>query len=228
MAHLPERRAHRRNPNTPQTTEQTKWQFRDDFSWSMTGFGGIGHDFRAGVNFIHEPHLFITFNGGSVTAADAELRLADFGGPPGDFHGGAADINIPVDLYALYIQDDWRVTEQADAQPRAAVRLRGRRAIDQATTRTSSRCRLPASSGRLDGMPFLEDFGQETKNDGDNIQPRLGFAYDLNGNGPQHHPRRMGHLPGLRLHQLEHPVPGARYGRLDTDRCSSSTTRPAF
>ena len=28
------------SPNTPQTTEQKKWQFRDDFSWHVTGMGG--------------------------------------------------------------------------------------------------------------------------------------------------------------------------------------------
>ena len=54
------------NPNTPQKTEQTKWQFRDDFSWSVTGMGGLGHDFKTGVNFINEPHLFATFNSGVV------------------------------------------------------------------------------------------------------------------------------------------------------------------
>ena len=26
--------------------------------------GGIGHDFKTGVNFINEPHLFTTFNSG--------------------------------------------------------------------------------------------------------------------------------------------------------------------
>ena len=29
----------------------------------------------------------------------------------------------------------------------------------------------------------LEDFGQEPRGDKDNVQPRLGFAYDLRGNG---------------------------------------------
>ena len=46
------------NPDTPQKTEQTKWQFRDDFSWSERQWG-LGHDFKTGVNFINEPHLFI-------------------------------------------------------------------------------------------------------------------------------------------------------------------------
>ena len=50
------------NPNTPQATEQQKWQFRDDFSWHIPGKGGIGHGLKAGVNWIHEPRLFITFD----------------------------------------------------------------------------------------------------------------------------------------------------------------------
>src|SRR6185436_13587401 len=42
------------NINTPQSTEQRKFQFRDDFSWHVTRFGGLGHDFKAGINFINE------------------------------------------------------------------------------------------------------------------------------------------------------------------------------
>ena len=61
------------NPNTPQTTEQKKWQFRDDFSWHITGKGGVGHDFKAGVNFINEPRLFITFNTGKSDYAYTHL-----------------------------------------------------------------------------------------------------------------------------------------------------------
>ena len=57
------------NTNTPQTTEQKKWQFRDDFSWSKTGMGGLGHDFKAGVNYINEPHLYVTFSSGSTDYA---------------------------------------------------------------------------------------------------------------------------------------------------------------
>ncbi|MCX6550966.1 MAG: carboxypeptidase regulatory-like domain-containing protein, partial [Acidobacteria bacterium] len=54
------------NSNTPQTTIQHKFQFRDDFSWHKTGWGGLGHDFKVGVNFINEPKLFVTFNSGST------------------------------------------------------------------------------------------------------------------------------------------------------------------
>src|SRR5262245_8526878 len=34
------------NINTPQSTEQKKYQFRDDFSWHAAGMGGLGHDFK--------------------------------------------------------------------------------------------------------------------------------------------------------------------------------------
>ena len=61
------------NVNTPQTTEQKKYQFRDDFSWHVTGMGGLGHDFKAGVNFINEPRLFITFNTGKGAIFNTHL-----------------------------------------------------------------------------------------------------------------------------------------------------------
>ena len=58
--HVFERRHDRaRSLAAPQTTEQVKYQFRDDFSWLVGGRGGLGHDFKAGVNFINEPRLFI-------------------------------------------------------------------------------------------------------------------------------------------------------------------------
>ena len=61
------------NVNTPQTTAQKKYQFRDDFSWHVTGLGGLGHDFKAGVNFINEPRLFITFNTGKGAIFNTHL-----------------------------------------------------------------------------------------------------------------------------------------------------------
>jgi len=61
------------NANTPQSTIQHKFQFRDDFSWRVTGMGGLGHDFKAGVNYIHEPKLFVTFASGSTDYAYTHL-----------------------------------------------------------------------------------------------------------------------------------------------------------
>ena len=41
----------------PQRTEQIKWQFRDDVSWTTTDGPGLSHELRGGVSWIHEPRL---------------------------------------------------------------------------------------------------------------------------------------------------------------------------
>ena len=64
--------------------------------------GGLGHDFKAGVNWIHEPHLFTTFNGGSRAAAHAGRRRHQRArSATSSFSGGAADVNIPFDQYGF-------------------------------------------------------------------------------------------------------------------------------
>ena len=45
--------------NVPQTTEQHKYQFRDDFTWTKGK-----HELRVGASFIYEPTLDITFSTG--------------------------------------------------------------------------------------------------------------------------------------------------------------------
>jgi len=173
------------NPNTPQTTEQKKYQFRDDFSWTMSGMGGLAHDFKAGVNWIHEPHLFITFNGGS----SPQLTMAsnDINGPVQlvTFNGGAADVNIPVDLYALYLQDDWRVNDRLTLNLGVRWDYVSGIVLDQSRNPNFQVFQNAGRAGRFNGVfgGLLEDFGKDPQDDKNNIQPRVGFAYDLRGDG---------------------------------------------
>lgn len=97
------------NINTPQATQQKKWQFRDDFSWHATGMG-LGHDFKAGVNFITEPRLYLTFNTGTGGYAYTHLDN-NINGPISavSLNGGSAEANTPMKQYATFVQDDWRV-----------------------------------------------------------------------------------------------------------------------
>jgi hypothetical protein len=171
------------NPNTPQTTEQTKWQFRDDFSWSVTGMGGLGHDFKVGGNWIHEPHLFITFNGGSAPQLTLNADTLDATVRQVTFQGGAANVNIPIDLYSVYIQDDWRLNDRLTLNLGLRYDYVDNIPIDQSTNPNFQALQAAGAAGQFANFPFLEDFGQESKNDGNNIQPRIGAAFDVTGNG---------------------------------------------
>ena len=172
------------NPNTPQTTQQKKWQFRDDFSWHMSGMGGLGHDLKTGVNFINEPRLFITFNVGTGGYAYQHLDN-NVSGPISQvtLQGGAAEANIPTKQFAMYIQDDWRVTDRLTLNLGLRYDLNTGFAIDQSLNPNYVMLDVAGKEGRLAGLPGFEDFGKDPKEDYDNFQPRVGLAYDLRGNG---------------------------------------------
>ena len=52
----------------------------------------------------------------------------------------------------------------------------------------------------------FEDFGKDPREDKNNIQPRLGAVWNVNGLGPGRAARRLGHLHGRWLHELQYPV----------------------
>ncbi|NOT43042.1 MAG: TonB-dependent receptor [Acidobacteria bacterium] len=169
------------NPAAPQSTEQTKWQFRDDFTWWAGSGLGVSHTVKAGVNWIHEPHLYITTGSTSPQFTMASNSLT---GPVQQVFviGGAGAVNIPLDQVGLYVQDDWRAT------PRLTLNLGLRwdyvagMPINQDNNPNFVALQAAGRAGRFDGT-VLDDFGQEPRGDWNNIQPRLGFAYDLGGNG---------------------------------------------
>src|SRR5262245_2780697 len=178
------------NVNTPQTTEQKKYQFRDDFSWHVTGKGGIGHDFKAGVNFINEPHLFITFNTGkgavfythldnTLTGPISTVLISD----------GDSSANIPTKQFAYYFQDDWRVTDRLTIN--AGLRwdiVTGISDIDQSKNVNYVLVRDAAKAGKFNSLPgpvaeVMNHFASDPQNDKNNYQPRIGAVLDVRGNG---------------------------------------------
>ena len=170
------------NPIAPQATQQEKWQLRDDVSISVTGVGGLGHQIKFGGNWIHEPRLFTSteslFSGQyTFTANDPAAPLREI-----MVIGGAAAANIPLDLYGLYVQDDWRMTDRLTLN--VGVRWDYVRGVPLDQTRNPNFLVMQAAgrTGRFAGSA-LEDFGSEPRGDKDNIQPRAGFAYDVRGDG---------------------------------------------
>jgi outer membrane receptor protein involved in Fe transport len=172
------------NPNTPQQTQQRKWQFRDDFSWHLAGMGGLGHDFKAGVNFVNEPRLYITFNVGTGGYAYQHLDNT-LGGPISQvtLQGGSAAANIPTKQFAAYFQDDWRVTDRLTLNLGIRYDLNTGFAIDQTLNPNYAMLDAAGRAGLLAGLPGFEDFGKKSREDYNNIQPRVGLAYDLRGDG---------------------------------------------
>jgi outer membrane receptor protein involved in Fe transport len=170
------------NPIAPQATEQQKWQFRDDVTISVPGVAGLGHQIKFGGSWIHEPRLFTSteslFSGQyTFTANDTRAPLREI-----MVVGGAAAANIPLDLYGVYVQDDWRVADRLTLN--LGVRWDYVRGVplDQQGNPNFLVMQAAGRAGRFAGSA-LEDFGSEPRSDKDNIQPRAGFAYDVRGDG---------------------------------------------
>jgi outer membrane receptor protein involved in Fe transport len=178
------------NGTTPQTTEQQKYQFRDDFSWHMTGHGGLGHDFKVGANFINEPRLFITFNTGKGAVFYTHLTN-DLTGPIStvSISDGDASANIPTKQFATYFQDDWRVSDRLTVN--FGVRydiVDGISNLDQSKNPNYVLIKNAAIAGKFNSLPapiaaIMNDFASDPRNDRNNIQPRIGAVLDVQGNG---------------------------------------------
>jgi hypothetical protein len=178
------------NGTTPQTTEQKKYQLRDDFSWHVTGHGGIGHDLKVGVNFINEPRLFITFNTGKGAVFYTHLTN-DKNGPISNvsISDGDASANIPTKQFAYYFQDDWRVTDRLTVN--AGLRwdiATGIANLDESKNPNYIMVRDAARAGKFNSLPapvrdIMNHFAEEPRNDTNNYQPRIGAVLDVRGNG---------------------------------------------
>ena len=169
------------NFNTPQTTEQVKWQFKDDFSFGRT-IAGSRHDFKVGFNYIHEP----TLGGDFSTGVDAPRYtfLDDSLDAPIvriEQNGGRFFDETPVDQYSVYFQDDWRVNPRLTLNLGLRYDLWTGFDLDQ----RSNPIWQHLSTQTTYNEPYLLDFrnggGGVLEEDKDNFGPRLGFSYDLSG-----------------------------------------------
>ena len=193
------------NSNTPQTTEQHKFQFRDDFSWHVYR-GGLGHDFKVGVNFINEPHLFTTFNGGRrdrvYTHPTNDLERADFLRVVQRRRRGRE----PADE-AVRAVHPGRLAPQRQADPESRAPLRRHDRHTRSTSRESE-LRRPAG-GRQKRAPerpdWVRGFRQGSPGGLQQHPAAARTGVRCPRPGPRRRPRVVGHLHRRRLHELEHP-----------------------
>ena len=164
------------NTNTPQETIQKRWQFKDDFAFRKEGWGG-DHDFKVGAEIVKShyggffiPTLYGFFNfGTALPGNDLNAYLNSIA----DSFTGSAGTNEADDNWThvgVYFQDDYHPTG------RLTLNLGLRWELQQG----------PYSNDFQ--TPVLEDLGRlgysnERSLDTNNFGPRVGFAYDLRGNG---------------------------------------------
>ena len=169
------------NAAAPQSTEQRKWQLRNDFSRSATLLGSA-HELKGGINWVHEPVLRV-FTGGS-TEGFFEVGALDLNGPVVQvlMVGNNPTANFPLDQYGLYVQDNWRVGNRLTLNLGVRWDYVDGMPIDQSNSTNFQLLQAAGQTGRFAGT-VLEDFGQPTRADKDNVQPRLGAVLDARGNG---------------------------------------------
>jgi hypothetical protein len=169
------------NLNTPQSTYQTKYQFKDDFSYS-TELWGTRHDIKFGVNYVHEPELKGDFSTG---LAGQYTAMEDAIGSPITLiqqYGGFFGQSTPMDLYSGYVQDDWFITDRLTLNIGLRYDYWDYYNVDQ---RTNTIWQTLHEQRQYDES-YLQDFWSDDgilDDDTNNVGPRIGFAWDITGEG---------------------------------------------
>jgi hypothetical protein len=169
------------NLNTPQSTSQRKKQFKDDFSWS-SDLWGRRNDFKVGVNYVDEPTLggdFSTGKAGQYTALEDRI-----GSPISliQIYGGFFVNETPIEYQNFYAQDDIQINDRLTVN--LGVRYDYWTGFD--LDQRSNPLYQTLHAQRTFSESYLVDFWNfdgVLDEDDDNISPRIGFTYDVKGDG---------------------------------------------
>ena len=169
------------NVNTPQSTHQVKYQYRDDFSWTSNLFNKR-NQWKVGGQYVHEPTL-----GGDFSTGLSGLfsRLTDSPNSPITditFFGGFFGDKTPVDQYSAYLQDDVYVTDRLTLALGFRYDYWTGFDLNQSTNPIFTTLRNQTRFNES----YLRDFRgapDSLENDDNNWAPRIGFTFDISGDG---------------------------------------------
>ena len=164
------------NINTPQQTIQNRTQARDDFSWRMSKAGD--HDFKAGAEIIrsHYGGFFTpTLYGQFIFAQNKGTNIDNYLNALADTFSGSAGNTAFDDNWtytAEYLQDSWKVNRRLTLDLGLRYEIQ---AGPYQNNHDTMALRALAAAGR----------NTERSLDTNNLGPRIGFVYDLTGDGKQ-------------------------------------------
>ena len=167
------------NINTPQSTHQVKYQYKDDFSFSRT-IGGRSNNLKVGGQYVHEPTLGGDFSTGlngqfALNAAGHVTNITFFGGFFGE--------KTPVDQYSAYVQDDLLFSDRLTINVGLRYDYWDGFDLDQHNNPIWQTLSTQTKYNEF----YLRDFqggrGGKLSNDDNNWGPRIGFTWDSTGNG---------------------------------------------
>lgn len=171
------------NVNVPQQSYQVKYQFRDDLSINRGS-----HTFRTGVDYLWEPKLggFFEFNPtleiDFVSLPSAILKLPQGFSTPGLVGGMTATAGNPyfdlpggAKMLGLYFQDDWKATRNLSLN----LGVRWDKDFNLIGTQAQERSRTYLALKAIN-HPSASALPKDTNKD---FSPRVGFAWDVRGNG---------------------------------------------
>ncbi len=182
-----------KNPNVPQESYQAKWQFKDDLAITRGK-----HTFKTGFDFLYEPKLggFFVSNG-SVTPTFIDLPSVILGNktkyPLGFATPGAIQsitgstgnpyFNLSGKMFGIYLNDDWKVTRNLTL----SLGIRYDRDFNLLGQDQLGNSRTYLALKAINS-PYAAALPEDTKKA---FSPRVGFAWDMRGNG--HHVIRGGY-----------------------------------
>ncbi len=160
------------NQSFPQSTSLRKYQLRDTFSLTLSGKGV--HNLKIGAEEVLTPHTMGTY--GTQTSPQYFFLGNSLTSPINEIFyntGNAAFVFNSFNRFGAFVQDDWQVTRKLTINAGLRWDYYGGIAFDQSYSPTYQflQTALPSFAGQQAHTPKT------------NFGPRLGFAYDLLGDG---------------------------------------------
>lgn len=147
----------------PNRTDEDKWQAKDSLTWFLGD-----HQIKGGVEYLQTEidNLFPREAGGQIFFSTVEDFLANRPNRLDQGYGPTLGLNsFDYDAWGVFLQNTQRIGD--------------RLTLDYGVRYDRQSIPEPVGNAYLTHPEFLTDFNEDT----DNWAPRLGFAWDVRGNG---------------------------------------------